>query len=63
MKVYTHPCGASDRYVDLLEEGEDAWLNGQSCPYEEGSEEAKIWHRGWRSVDLRAECKADAEGE
>lgn len=41
--------------------GQDAFYDGTACPYEKGSEQAFEWARGWRSTDIRQQCKDDYE--
>lgn len=39
--------------------GQDAFWDGTRCPYEKGSKEEMEWSKGWRSEDIREQCKED----
>ena len=51
----------SNRYLSIIEEGEDAWLNGTRNPYEKDTEEWKLFEKGWHYINRLEECRADAE--
>ena len=36
----------SNRYLSIIEEGEDAWLNGTGNPYERNTEEWRLFEKG-----------------
>lgn len=40
-------------------EGCEAFYDGTACPYPDGSEDAYDWAKGWRSTDIRAQCRDD----
>lgn len=43
--------------------GQDAFWDGTDCPYEKGSDKADDWAKGWRSEDIRQQCRDDWNGE
>ena len=43
--------GMSNRYLSIIEEGEDAWLNGTRNPYEKDTEEWKLFEKGWHYIN------------
>ena len=51
----------SNRYLSIIEEGEDAWLNGTGNPYEKDTEEWRLFEKGWHHVNRLEECRLDAE--
>lgn len=39
--------------------GQDAFWDGSKCPYDNETKEQYEWAKGWRSEDIRQQCKDD----
>lgn len=44
-------------------EGQESYWDGTKCPYEPGTECYEEWVKGWRSEDIREQCREDWNGE
>ena len=44
-------------------EGQEAYWDGTDCPYEKGTECYEEWVKGYRSEDIRQQCRDDWNGE
>lgn len=59
----TNPIFEDDPYYDdpkyrtPYQKGQHAFWEGTDCPYDKGSSEAFDWAKGWRSEDIRQQCR------
>lgn len=51
----------SNLYLDIIEQGEEAWINGTRNPYEINTPEYTAWEKGWHRINRLEECRADSE--